>query len=130
MEQDNVKRLGEYLSARRRELSYRDGQDYSQTDISVRIGIPQGTYNKYETGKVLPSDHNKHKLARFWGTEIYEICGGPIFMPDNPILRQVARAWTRLPEKAQKQYGDAILSTVAEWEAREPGYQPALAQSE
>jgi DNA-binding XRE family transcriptional regulator len=126
MDQDNAVQLGKYLSARRRELNYKSGKNYTQTDISVKVGIPQGTYNKYETGKVLPSDRNKHKLAKFFGPEIYEICGGPVLMPDNPILRKIARAWTKLPEEDQKQYGDAILKAVAEWEAREPSYQAAL----
>jgi DNA-binding XRE family transcriptional regulator len=126
MDNNRAIELGKYLSWRRRKLNLDSGQDYTQTDIAVRVGIPQGTYNKFETGRVLPSDRNKHKLAAFWGLDVYEICGGPIMMPDNPILRQIAKAWARLPEDAQKKYGDAILKAVAEWEAREPSYQPTL----
>ena len=127
MEPNRARELGKYLSYRRRKLNLDSGQDYTQTDIAERCDIPQPTYNKYETGKVLPSDRNMHKLARFWGPDVYEVCGGPVMMPDNPILRQIAKAFTRLPEDAQQKYGEAILKTVAEWEARSPSYnQPVL----
>jgi len=125
MEQSDMKRLAEFLFQQRTLLAYRENRNVSQSDMAERVGIPQGTYNKYEMGKVPPSDRNKHKLAAYFGIEIYEICGGPVMMPNNKILRQIVKVWGKLPEDVQKKIRDQILDSVAEWEDRKPNFSQA-----
>ena len=125
MEQSDMKRLAEFLFQQRTLLAYRENRNVSQSDMAERVGIPQGTYNKYEMGKVPPSDRNKHKLAAYFGIEIYEICGGPIMMPNNKILREIAKVWGLIPEDVQKKHRDQILDSVAEWEDRKPNFSQA-----
>ena len=125
MEQSDMKRLAEFLFQQRTLLAYRENRNVSQSDMAERVGIPQGTYNKYEMGKVPPSDRNKHKLAAYFGIEIYEICGGPIMMPNNKILREIAKVWGKIPEDVQKKHRDQILDSVAEWEDRKPNFSQA-----
>ena len=125
MEQSDMKRLAEFLFQQRTLLAYRENRNVSQSDMAERVGIPQGTYNKYEMGKVPPSDRNKHKLAAYFGIEIYEICGGPIMMPNNKILREIAKVWGKIPEDVQKKHRDQILDSVAELEDRKPNFSQA-----
>jgi len=125
MEQSDMKRLAEFLFQQRTLLAYRENRNVSQSDMAERVGIPQGTYNKYEMGKVPPSDRNKHKLAAYFGIEIYEICGGPIMMPDNKILREIAKVWGKIPVDVQMKHRDQILDSVAEWEDRKPNFSQA-----
>ncbi len=129
--EDFKRKLADYLLQQRIKLSYREGRDISQSEIADRVGIPQGTYNKYETGKSPPNDINKHKLAAFWGVEIYRICGGPVPMPDNPSLREVAEVWCQLPAEAQRKFRDVILEAAKEWENHnKPNFNQGVVQAE
>jgi len=125
MDQETTKKLGDYLFQRRKAMEYKEGRTISQSELAEKIGIPQATYNKYEMGKVPPNDKNKHKLAEYFGVEIYEICGGPVMMPNNKVLRQIVKVWGKLPEDVQKKFRDQILDSAAEWEDRKPNFNQA-----
>jgi len=125
MDQETTKKLGDYLFQRRKAMEYKEGRTVSQSEIAEKANIPQATYNKYEMGKVPPNDKNMHKLAAFWGIEIYEICGGPVMMPNNKVLRQIVKVWGKLPEDVQKKFRDQILDSAAEWEDRKPNFNRA-----
>ncbi len=45
----------------------------TQKDISDEIGVCQSTYAMYETGKRIPSDYNKEKIAICFGKSVQEI---------------------------------------------------------
>lgn len=45
----------------------------TQLEVSNEVGIKQNTYAMYETGKRIPSDENKIKLAKYFGTTVQQI---------------------------------------------------------
>ena len=45
----------------------------TQQEISDALGLKQSTYAMYETGKRIPSDENKIKIAAYYGTTVQRI---------------------------------------------------------
>ena len=47
--------------------------DRTQSEIAKEINVGQSTYAMYETGKRIPSDAVKIKIARLFGKTVQEI---------------------------------------------------------
>lgn len=45
----------------------------TQQEISDALGLKQSTYAMYESGKRIPSDENKIKIAEYHGKTVQEI---------------------------------------------------------
>lgn len=45
----------------------------TQAEIAKEIDVGQSTYAMYETGKRIPSDEVKIRIARFFGKSVQEI---------------------------------------------------------
>ncbi|MBR3243987.1 MAG: helix-turn-helix transcriptional regulator [Parasporobacterium sp.] len=45
----------------------------TQQEISDALGLKQSTYAMYESGKRIPSDENKIKIAKYHGKTVQEL---------------------------------------------------------
>lgn len=51
----------------------RNSAEESQQEVADAIGLNQSTYAMYESGQRIPSDENKVKLAKHFGTTVQVI---------------------------------------------------------
>ena len=71
MDRENIgRKLRELRAGIRRP---RGAYGLTQQELSDRVGLKQSTYAMYESGKRLPSDENKIKLAKFYGMTVQEL---------------------------------------------------------
>ena len=110
------KKFSEFLNKARVIESFKKGHTVSQSEMARLIGIPQGSLSQYENGTRLPNEENKYKLGNYFGPEVYEILGGPVMMPDDPLLRRVAHVWTKLNPDMQKRIVNKVEDAVLEWD--------------
>ncbi|CCZ94007.1 putative uncharacterized protein [Coprococcus eutactus CAG:665] len=47
--------------------------DKTQVDVAKALGISQSTYAMYETGKRVPTDEIKIKIAAYYNTTVQDI---------------------------------------------------------
>lgn len=47
--------------------------DKTQVDVAKALGISQSTYAMYETGKRIPTDEIKIKIATYYNTTVQDI---------------------------------------------------------
>ena len=48
-------------------------REKTQQEISDDLGLKQSTYAMYESGKRMPSDENKIRIAKYHGKTVQEI---------------------------------------------------------
>jgi len=110
------KKFSNFLNRMRVLESVKKGHTISQSEMARLIGIPQGSLSQYENGTRLPNEDNKYKLGNYFGPEVYEILGGPVMMPDDPLLSRIVYAWRKIQPDLQKHFVRQVEEAADEWD--------------
>lgn len=98
---NNTQALSMFLKKKQIDISVTEGEIISVQEIARRADIAQASMNAYFLGGQTPTGKNLHKLAEFFGMEIYTIMGIDIPMP--PGLKAIAAIYDRLPPDKQQE---------------------------
>jgi len=91
-----------FMNELRMREAFKDGKPISQTEMSRRIGIPQGSLSQYEKGTRIPDTENAHLIAAFAGVKVYDILEMPRSLPNDKELVALATVWPDLTKDMKK----------------------------
>lgn len=98
---ERKRELSKYLKQRMYEIMLDYGEPLKQKQYADKLGFSPPVFNAYVTGSRMPEYDAQIRLATMFGEKIYDICGTPLPMPDDPYIRAVVKAMAELPEKIQ-----------------------------
>ena len=101
-------RVAGLLVRKRMEEGWKDGKHVSQSEMSKRFGISQGSLSQYERGTRLPEGDNMHRIAAYIGVEFYDACEVPRSIPNEPTLLEVIENWAWLPKDFRKKFANLV----------------------
>jgi len=101
-EEEIRKHFSAFMNELRMREAFKDGAPVSQTEMSRRIGVPQGSLSQYEKGTRVPDTENAHKIAAYAGVKVYDILEMPRSLPNDRELVALATVWPELTKDMRK----------------------------
>lgn len=118
--------LEEYLTQQYAEFIQREvraGKHVpTKNEFARWLGIPNSTLSNLITGQRPPTWPTAVKLSKRLGQQVFDLCGMPRAMPDDPDLKLLAGIWHRVPDEKKGSLAKLAVQ-YAEEDAAERGKQ-------
>lgn len=109
-------RLGARLAQMRTQLAQRRGEDLTQRQLALALGIKPQAYNMWEQGKALPRLDHLWRLARYYRVSLDILCGyaGNEDATDGIAWESVRRPESQEDEQALDLFHQALAGDLAD----------------